>query len=524
MTDTLDGRANRDPAPAGPDGPLLAPAEGLDRLRILLAGAMGTVLVSYALLVPVAALVVITAGGELSLDGSFAAAIPLWLAAHQIPLVLHGQSLSVLPLLPTGAVTTVVLAGSVWAVRRLGGRLLADAGAVVAAVAGAHATVAVLGSALLPSAAEIGAAPWAAMTGGGLVAGAAATAGVIRACGLPEEWKVRLPGWGPVGLRAAAVAVTALFAAGALAVLVALVRSAPEVAGAYRDLAPGVGAGLGLTLLMVAYLPNAVIAGAAWVLGPGVSVGAATASPFAAYPGPTSHIPLIAALPTTTPPAWVLAVLVLPVVAGGMVGLVCRRSPDRSAQLPAAITATVLTAVVMGLLAVLSGGHLAAGEFDPVRVPVGLVVPAVLLLVGVPAVVVASFQRHGAPDRTDRRDGYEEPEEDRPAAGRARRTARAHRRVVGAAGGSGSGVGTACVAEADDPAEQVGAVADGATGAGPDTAFGFTGDGVEAAGVRTARTWGAEAGEPAPRTVAELVAMRARHCAREATKGEPTGG
>ena len=58
---------------------------------------MGTVLMSYAVLVPAVGVIVLSAGGGLSVDSAFAAAIPLWLAAHQIPLALGGQPLSVLP-------------------------------------------------------------------------------------------------------------------------------------------------------------------------------------------------------------------------------------------------------------------------------------------------------------------------------------------------------------------------------------------------------------------------------------------
>jgi hypothetical protein len=405
VTRTLEGHPADDPAAPGTAIP--GPVEGLDRLRILLAVAMGTVLVSYALLVPAAALAVLTAGGGMSLDGAFAAAIPLWLAAHQIPLVLQGQPLSVLPLLPTGVVFAVVLAGSGWAVRRLGCRFRADAGAVVASVAGAHAAVAVLGSALLPAAADVGAAPWAAMSGAALVAGAAAALGVARACGLPDEWSARIPAWAWAGLRAAGVAVMALLTAGALVVLVALVLRAPSVAAGYAQLAPGFGAGLGLTLLVLAYLPNAVVAGTSWVLGPGVAVGTATASPFAAYPGTASHFPLLAALPTTAPPAWALAVLVLPVAAGVTTGRVCRRTAAPLDRLPAAVTAAVLTALAMGLLAVLAGGRLAAGPFDPIRVPAGLVIPAVLLLVGLPALLVAAVQRGGTAEVEAERDDPE---------------------------------------------------------------------------------------------------------------------
>jgi hypothetical protein len=96
VTSTLAG-TDHEPAPDPEPGLDPSGVEGLDRLRLLLAGAMGTVLLSYALLVPAAAVVIFTAGGAVSIDGAFAAAIPLWLAAHQIPHLLEGQPLSGLP-------------------------------------------------------------------------------------------------------------------------------------------------------------------------------------------------------------------------------------------------------------------------------------------------------------------------------------------------------------------------------------------------------------------------------------------
>ena len=392
-----------DSAPVHSD---VAPVEGLDRLRVLLACAMGTVLVSYAVLVPAVAVVVLTAGGRLTADGAFAAGIPLWLAAHQIPLSLEGQPLSVLPLVPTAAVIAITQVGARWAGRRLGGRFRVDAGPVLASIAGAHAAVAVLGSALLPSATEVAAAPWAALVGGGFVAGTGAAIGVLRACDLPREWAHAIPAWARVGARGAAVAVVALLGSGALVLVVALALGAPAVAETYRVIAPGFGAGLGLTLTALAYLPNAVVGGTSWALGPGIGVGSATTSPFGAYPGPPSGFPLLAALPSSSPAAWALAVMVLPVVAGVAAGLTCRSALPGPARLPAAAAATVLVALALALLAELAGGRLAAGAFDPVQVPVGLVVPAALLLVGVPTLVVASVQRRGevaqgADDDTD---------------------------------------------------------------------------------------------------------------------------
>lgn len=387
MTRTLDA-PDHDPG----DAVVRPEPDGFDRLRVLLAGAMGTVIVSYTLLVPAAAAVVLTAGAGISIDGAFAAAIPLWLAAHLIPLVLGGQPLSVLPLLPTVLVGAVVAVGAGWAVRRLGGRFRNDAGAVLATFAGAHSAVAVLGSALLPRAAEVAAAPWAALVSSGLVAGAAATVGVVRVCGLPEEW--RLPGWARDAVRVAAIAVTGLLALGAAALLAGLLLGASEVAEAYRELAPDLGAGIGATLLALAYLPNAVVGGLSWVVGPGFTVGAATVSPFGVSAGVPSVFPLLAALPDASPPAWAALALAGPIGVGVATGIVARRSEDSA--LPVVAAGVGGAAVVVGLLGALAGGRLAAGPYDPVRMPWWLLVPAVLLLVGVPALLLVLAGRAAA--------------------------------------------------------------------------------------------------------------------------------
>jgi hypothetical protein len=390
---------DHDPTTAEPDDgsgrPGSGGVEGFDRLRLLLAGAMGTVLISYALLVPAAAAAILTGGAGLSVDGAFAAAIPLWFAAHQIPLTLQGQPLSMLPLLPTAGVVVVVVLGSGWAVRRLGGRFRADAGAVVATVAGAHAAVAVLGSALLPRAAEVLVTPWSAMVGGGLVAGTAAAVGVLRTCGLPAESARRFPAWLLPALGGTAVALTGLACTGALVLFAALVVRAPEVAAAFTQLAPGAAAGIGVTLLVIAYFPNALLAGLSWALGPGVAIGTAGASPFVAQGAEPSSFPLLAAVPVNTPPVWALSVFVLPAAVGVLAGRTVRRTAGDH-QFPAAVATAVLTALATGVLAVLAGGRLAAGPFDPVRLPVELVVPSVLLWVGVPLVLTAVLRQAGA--------------------------------------------------------------------------------------------------------------------------------
>lgn len=384
--------------------------DGIARLRILCAAAAGTVLASYALLVPAAAAVGWTAGDGLSFDGAFAAAIPLWLAAHQIPLVLAGQPFSVLPLLPTAVLFAVVALGAGWALRRLGGRFRHDGGPVLVGTAGAHAAVAVLGSALLPRAAEVAAQPWAAMVGAGLLAGSAALTGMLRSCGLPPEWGAA-PAWLRIGMRAGALALAGLAAIASVLLVVALVIGAHRIVAAYGVLAPTFGDGLGVTLLGLAYLPNAAVGALSWAVGAGFTVGTATISPFDAKPGVPSSFPLLAALPTGAPALWAPVVLVLPVLLGMLVGLSVRRALSVPAdRIRATVVAGLVAASGATLLALLAGGRLAAGPYDPVRFPPELIAPATLLWIGGIAAVVVILRRPvDDPVYVDVVDGDREP-------------------------------------------------------------------------------------------------------------------
>lgn len=525
-TDGADGATDGlvGDAPDGPAGEV----EGLDRLRLLMAGAMGTVLVSYALLVP-AATVVFTEGGT-SLDGAFGAAVPLWLAAHQVPLALEGRPFSVLPLLSTAMVFAVVGYGARWTVRQLGGHR-GDAGAVIATVAAAHAAVAVLGSALLPRDA-VAVAPWAAMVGAGIVAAAAAAVGVRRAGELPAGWERRLPGWLRPALRATAVALAGLGVVGSAVLLMALALRADAVTAAFRALTPDAGAGLGVALLAFGYLPNAVIAAASWALGPGVAVGTGTASPFGGYPGETSGFPLLAAVPVDPPPGWAVAVLALPIAVGVLTGLVCRRTADVTGRVPAAAAAAVLTAGCAGVLAVLAGGRLAVGPYDPVLLPVELVVPAVLLWVGGPAVLVAAARRvqvgptRGAAEdaRNDRPSdaervatppGRPDPDPgDRPAVGPQRISPRPdvrdRTRAAARTGRTRREHG-----QPDGPSEQAG----NTSGDRPERVGAVRGESSDPT-APTPPPADSPSADPLPATIGELVALRAKQAAeRRAAEG-----
>jgi hypothetical protein len=386
--------ADIDPSAAAPvaEPPAAAPDRAPmqhsgDRLRLLTGAAVLSVLLSYLAMALVAALAGLTAGAGPAIRALLVAAIPLWLAAHQVPLVVAGAPLGVLPLVPTAAVLALAAVLATRATRRLGGRLREDASAVVATLAGAHASVAVLATALPQS--PVQAAPWAALLGGGVVAATGAGLGALRCTGLPAWWYAA-PGWARGGIAAARVGAAALATEGALMLLAALLVAVGEVSARFQSTAPGLGAGFGIALLSLCYLPNALIASVSWLAGPGLSIGAAAASPLFTAPGPLPPVPLMAAMPALAPPGWTVVVFLLPVLAGVLVGRQCRRAdPEPVRRLCAVAVAAVTIAVGFGLLAAIVSGRLAAGPFDPVDLPALALAGSLLGWIAVPAVAVA---------------------------------------------------------------------------------------------------------------------------------------
>jgi hypothetical protein len=349
------------------------------------------------LAVLVAAVAGLTAGAGLAPKALLVAAIPLWLAAHQVPLVVAGAPLGVLPLLPTAAVLMLAALVAARVTTRLGGRLREDASAVVASLAGAHASVAVLATALPQS--PVQAMPWAALLGGGLVAAAGAGLGALRRSGLPVWWTV-VPEWVRAGVSAARVGAAALCTAGSLMLFAAMLVAVSELHARLQSASPTLGAGVGITLLSLSYLPNALIASVSWLAGPGLSIGAAAASPLFTAPGLVPSIPLMAAMPAARPPGWTVLVFVLPVLAGVLVGRRCRQVDDEPVHRVCAVAvATGIVAFGFGLLAALVSGRLAAGPFDPVELPALALAAALLGWIGVPASAVVLLPERALPPR-----------------------------------------------------------------------------------------------------------------------------
>ncbi|MFF3021013.1 DUF6350 family protein [Streptomyces sp. NPDC057939] len=239
-----------------------------------------------------------------------------------------------------------------------------------------------------------------------LVAALAAAGGVWAAKGRPPG---PLPDWVPRGvrkavtrpryalaLRSGAAGVLVLLGGGTLLVGASLAWHGSEVQTSFLTLT-GVWSGrFAVLLLAVALIPNAMVWGAAYGLGPGFALGAgATATPLgfegaAALP----RFPLLAALPPEgagTPVTWAAAGV--PVAAGLAVGWFAvrraREVPYGETALTAALGSVVCGLAMAGLAAVSGGpmGTAALASFGPVWWAVGAAAAAWTLVLAVPLAV-----------------------------------------------------------------------------------------------------------------------------------------
>ncbi|MGW6405950.1 cell division protein PerM [Streptomyces vinaceus] len=249
-----------------------------------------------------------------------------------------------------------------------------------------------------------------------LVAVLAAAGGVWSAKGRPVG---PLPHWVPgslrraaarprypLALRAGAAGALVLLGGGALIVGASLAWHAAEVQASFLALT-GVWSGrFAVLLLAVALLPNAVVWGAAYALGPGFALGAgATATPLGFTGAPAlPRFPLLAALPPEGPGSLLTcATAGVPVLAGLAVGwFAVRRAREvryRETALTAALGALVCGLLMAGLAAAASGplGSRGLASFGPVWWATGAAAFAWTLLPAVPvAVAVHSWRTRPA--------------------------------------------------------------------------------------------------------------------------------
>ena len=287
-----------------------------------------------------------------------------WLLAHGASLTLDDAVVTASPL----GLTLLCL----YAAHRAGrwaGRPdpdLGTTGFATVVLAGVYGVVALL-AALLASAPGADPALGQAFVGGFVVGAVGGGSGLLRGAGQAAQLRRRLPvpalsvAYGGVG------AVVLLAAAGALLVAVALAVRLPAAAEVAEQLELDLTGGLSSLLLLVAIVPNLVLLGASYLVGPGFAVGAGTmVSPAEVTLGPLPSVPVLAALPPDGwTPGWLAALLAVPVLAGAAAAWVAGRTLPTSSYRSGALRglgAGAAGAVLLGLLVTSAGGSIGPGR------------------------------------------------------------------------------------------------------------------------------------------------------------------
>jgi hypothetical protein len=193
------------------------------------------------------------------------------------------------------------------------------------------------------------------------------------------------------GLRAGAMGVAAMSAAGALVLAFGLVAHWTTATAVFEQTGSELGSEFGMFLLVVAYLPNAIVAALAFAMGPGFTMGTFSVTPLHLTITKLPAVPLFAAVPEHQSRT-LLGLMIAPLVVGLFLGWTCRRiAPRPLARLRGVAVAAAVVGATAFLLAALTGGRLGGGEFSPVTVPAGLVGAVALGWVLIPAGLVAVF-------------------------------------------------------------------------------------------------------------------------------------
>jgi hypothetical protein len=173
-------------------------------------------------------------------------------------------------------------------------------------------------------------------------------------------------------VAASAVAMTVLAAAILLAVLIA--AGYARIVTLYENLHTELLGGITLTLAQLALLPDLVIWGVSWLVGPGFALGTGSSvSPLSTSVGPLPAVPVLGALPDGAF-SWGFLGLIVPVVAGFLGGAFSRlEGASTVRRVATGVGAGVVAGVLIGLLAWFAAGSAGPGRLvdlgpDPVLV------------------------------------------------------------------------------------------------------------------------------------------------------------
>ncbi|SCG54491.1 cell division protein PerM [Micromonospora coxensis] len=330
-----------------------------------------------------------------SVTGALRVGLAGWLLGHGVPLRTEAGPLGLVPLALSALVLWRLTRAGVHTSRAMGargGRSPRQALTAAGAVGIGYALLGVL-AAVLVGTGGLSVSPVRAGLTYAVFGTLAALVGSVRTTGVAGLLAERAPAVLRDGVRTGLVAGLLLFGAGAGAAGLAVATGggdAADMIGAYRT---GVAGQAGITLVSLAYAPNATVWSTAYLLGPGFAVGTGTAIRTSEVTvGALPAVPLLAGLPSGPVDGLGAALLAVPVLAGMAAGwLLSRRllrpaADDRAEPgWPALLGPAALAGPVVGLLAGLaaaaSGGPLGGGrlaEIGPVPWQVGLVATAVV--------------------------------------------------------------------------------------------------------------------------------------------------
>lgn len=353
-----------------PRGPVSAGGGGFgsltpERARVLFFVAARASAITLLLIFAVVFGTLFAAGSGLS--GASGAIAASWLAVHQVPLTIGRTAIGLWPLLPTGLMLWLVARDCARAADHcaaegdctptdlawiagaaVGGPLLvtavclavADDASAVVALQPPNTSVAfawVIGLQLLAVVAGVGLRHWRDYT---------------------DLLPIPLPHWVVPGVRAGLRAVWRLLAVAGVLTLVSFLVHWSRIGDTYHNAGNFWGA-LGLTLLSLAYLPNALVGAVSVLLGGEVHIGAGSLGVFGVDGAPVPAVPLVAAVPSGPAAAWWFVLLVAPAAIGVLGGLDCGRNAGDHPRAPwATLTSAGVAAVLLTILGLVAGGDL----------------------------------------------------------------------------------------------------------------------------------------------------------------------
>ncbi|GAB3139744.1 hypothetical protein GCM10027290_09440 [Micromonospora sonneratiae] len=348
-----------------------------------------------------------------TLSGAARVGLAGWLLGHGVPLGTDAGPIGLPPLALAVLAAWRVARAGVNTSRAIGARQrgsLRDALAVAGAVGIFYGLVGTIAAALVSTGGLNVSAPRAALTFT-VFGGLAALAGSLRTTAALDVLADRTPVVLRDGVRTGLVAALLLLGAGAAAAGLAVATGggeASDMIGAYRT---GVAGQAGITLVSVAYAPNAVVWAASYLLGPGFAVGADTAIRTTEVSvGALPAVPLIAGLPSGPVGGFGAAMLAVPVLAAMAAGWLATRRAMRAGGrdettigwarlIGGAVVGGPVGGVVLGLVALLSGGPLGGGRLAVIG-PVPWQVSAVATVVLAVGAVIGTAAARAVAGRT----------------------------------------------------------------------------------------------------------------------------